>query len=521
MGSEIKILLIEDNRADARLIQEMLNENMELSSNETIFRLTSAETLSEGMKELVNEFNVILLDLSLPDSKGLQTFTKIHKKIPQIPIIVLSGLDDRKIAKQAVHDGAQDYLVKGHVDNHLLGRAIYYAMERKQAEIENADIQRQLFEAQKMEAIGILAGGVAHDFNNLMTAIQGFTDVLMMKTDESQPAYKALKQIRMAASNASDLTRQMLFFSRKQTMTFTNLNINRVIENLLKMLHRATGEDIDISLFLDPNAWMIHADRGTVEQVIMNLAINAKEAMPEGGRFTIKTKNETLDRNFCKQYAESRPGRYVRISIADTGIGMDKKIQEHIFEPFYSTKGLHRGGGLGLSVVYGIVQQHKGWLHVESTPSKGSVFHLYFPSVDAPDPQKVKETFEVRDYQGNGKKILLVEDAEGVREFASIALSENGYEVLIAATASEAIQIFHEQKEEIDLMISDVVLPDKSGVKLANELHSLKSDLPVLLSSGYSDEKLNWSSIKEKGFTFLQKPYAFSDLLRAVKNMTQ
>lgn len=521
MDSDIKILLIEDNQGDARLIQEMLLESMEMSSSETTFQLIAVETLAEGLKELENEFHVVLLDLSLPDSHGLQTFKKVYNKIPQIPVIVLSGLDDKNVAKQAVHDGAQDYLVKGHVDRHLLSRAIQYAIERKQAEIENADIQRQLFQAQKMEAIGILAGGVAHDFNNLMTAIQGFSDVLMMKTDESKPEYKALKQIRMAASSASDLTRQMLFFSRKQTMIFTNININRVIENLLKMLHRITGEDIDISLFLNPNISIIHADRGTVEQVIMNLAINAKEAMPDGGRLTIKTKNETLDRNFCKQFTEATPGKYIHITVADTGIGMDQKILEHIFEPFYSTKGRHRGGGLGLSVVYGIIQQHKGWLHVESKPSKGSVFHIYFPCIDAPDPDMVKETFEIEDYQGNGKKILLVEDSDGVREFASIALIENGYEVLTASTASEAVQIFHEQKNEIDLMISDVVLPDKSGIKLANELHVEKSDLPVLLSSGYSDEKINWTSIKKKTFSFLPKPYAFSDLLRTVKEMTQ
>ena len=367
MSSKIKLLLIEDNPADIRLIQEMLLEINDTDIDGNTFDTSTAETLSSGLEQSIkSEFDVIILDLSLPDSHGIDTFNKIHLQLLQKPIIILSGLDDTKLAIEAVHNGAQDYLVKGHVDSHLLVRAIRYAIARNKTEIEKNHIQTQLFQAHKMEAIGILAGGVAHDFNNLMTAIQGFSDVMIMKTDETNPSYRALKQIRNAASSAADLTRQMLFFSRKQHMEYVTLNINKVIENMLKILHRLTGEDIGISVVTDSNISMMKADRGTLEQVIMNLVFNAKDAMPEGGRITIKTGNQKLTEN--------------QLSVADTGIGMDEKTLQRIFEPFYSTKGPNKGTGLGLSVVYGIIKEHQGWIYAESNPDKGTIFHLYFPT---------------------------------------------------------------------------------------------------------------------------------------------
>jgi two-component system cell cycle sensor histidine kinase/response regulator CckA len=512
-------LLIEDNPRDARLIQEML-KNPNKSANKTIdIQLDIAGNLLDGLKKLDNNhYDVILLDLTLPDSQGLDTFETIHVNANQIPVIVLSGLDDKTVAIQAVHDGAQDYLVKGHVDEDLLIRAIGYAIERKRVEEEKNKIQTQLFQAQKLEAIGVLAGGIAHDFNNLMTTIQGFTDVILMKTDDSDPSFHALQQIRSSASSAADLTRQMLLFSRSQPMEFSSINLNKIIENLLKMLHRLIGEDITIGTSLDPDLQMIQADLGTIEQTLMNIVINAKEAMPEGGQITIKTKNIVLDKNSLRSMPEARAGRFIKLTVNDTGIGMSQEMLQHIFEPFYTTKGQANRTGLGLSVVYGIVKQHEGWINVFSSPGKGTTFDIYFPVLPIGKSETEKTSPSLDQLQGKNKRILLVEDSEGVREFAAMVLSENGYSVYSATTVEEALDVFKKENGEFDLVISDVVLPDKSGLKLAEELNTKNPGLPILLSSGYTDQKLQWPIIREKGFRFLQKPYAFIDLLKAVKD---
>jgi signal transduction histidine kinase len=511
-------LLIEDNPGDVRLIQEMLNGPNRNTEQTLNIDLDVTESLANGLEKLnVKTYNIILLDLTLPDSRGLETFKKIQGQAKNIPIIVLSGLDDKTIAIRAVHDGAQDYLVKGHVDDDLLVRAIGYAIERKSVEEEKEKIQAQLYQAQKMEAIGVLAGGIAHDFNNLMTAIQGFTDVLMMKTEESDPSMRALQQIRSSASSAADLTRQMLLFSRKQPMEFSPVQLNKTIENLLKMLHRLIGEDITVGTSLEPELWLTRADIGTLEQVLVNIVINAKEAMPEGGQITIKTANVILDTNSIRSIPEARAGRFIKLTVSDVGIGMDDEILQHIFEPFYTTKDLSKSTGLGLSVVYGIVKQHQGWINVASKPGKGTTFDIYFPAQPIKSTKKQNEEISLAELQGNSKKILLVEDAEGVREFAAMVLGENGYIVYSANTADEALDIFEKENGQFDLVISDVVLPDKSGLKLVEELIHIKPNIPILLSSGYTDQKLQWPVIREKGLRFLQKPYAYMDLLKATK----
>ncbi len=515
---QIKGLLIEDNPRDSRLIQEML-KNPQKSANETInIDLDIAGTLLDGLNKLNDKlYDVILLDLTLPDSQGLNTFEAVQEKANQIPVIVLSGLDDKTVAIQAVHDGAQDYLVKGHVDEDLLIRAIGYAIERKRVEEEKNKFQAQLFQVQKMEAIGVLAGGVAHDFNNLMTTIQGFTDVILMKTDDSDPSLRALQQIRSSASSAADLTRQMLLFSRSQPMEFSSIDLNKIIENLLTMLHRLIGEDITIGTSLDPDLWTIQADLGTIEQTLMNIVINAKEAMPEGGQITIKTKNIVLEKNSLRSMPEARAGRFIKLTVTDTGIGMNQEMIQHIFEPFYTTKGLAKRTGLGLSVVYGIVKQHDGWINVSSRPGKETTLDIYFPAQSIEKSETDKTSSSLADLQGRNKRILLVEDSEGVREFASMVLGENGYIVYSATTVEEALNVFKKEKGKFDLVISDVVLPDKSGIKLAQELNIQNPELPILLSSGYTDQKLQWPIIREKGFRLLQKPYAFIDLLKAAK----
>jgi len=389
--------------------------------------------------------------------------------------------------------------------------------ERKQADEEKEAIRAQLFQAQKMEAIGNLAGGVAHDFNNLMTAIQVNADVAMIKIDESHLLFRDLKEIRYAALRASSLIRQLLLFSRKHPMEFAFLNLNVTIENLLKMLHRLIGEDIEIQPDLMPKLWTVRADASNMEQVVMNLSLNARDAMPKGGVLTIRTENVQLKPETVKSIPESRAGKFVCISIGDVGSGMDPDTLQRIFEPFFTTKGPGKGTGLGLSVVYGIVKQHEGWIHVKSEIGKGSTFSIYLPAFSEDAEDKTEEKVRLEILTGRGQTILLVEDEEKVRESTLKALEKCGYRVVPARNVKEALQLFHQHEGRFDLVFSDVVLSDRTGIELAEELLASRPDMNILLSSGYTDQKSQWPIILEKGYRFLQKPYTLSDLLKAIR----
>ena len=388
--------------------------------------------------------------------------------------------------------------------------------ERKKIEAEKESIQEQLQQVQKMDAVGTLTGGVAHDFNNLLTAIQGCTDMALLKVDQNNTIYTDLREVQKAANRAADLTRQLLLFSRKHPSKFEPLDLNKVISDLLKMLHRLIGEDVGISTALERNLWTVRADPGTLEQVIMNLAVNARDAMPRGGKLSIRTSNVRLDESQCACMPESRSGTFVKLTFADTGKGMDEEVQTHIFEPFFTTKGPGKGTGLGLSVVYGIIKQHEGWIHVISTPGSGSSFEIYVPAVKEKVLKKSEEALSIDGIKGDGEHILLVEDAEGVREFALMALSGNGYEVHPVANVTEALALIDSGSQTIDLVFSDVVLPDQSGIDLIQRVKEIAPDSKVLLTSGYTDQKSQWPAIQEQGYPFLQKPYTLISLLNAV-----
>lgn len=388
--------------------------------------------------------------------------------------------------------------------------------KQMQAEKESEDIRAQLLQAQKMEAVGTLAGGIAHDFNNLLTTIQGYTDLSMMSIRETDPLYRNLQQIHRATLRASRLTNQLLLFSRKQPMEPISLNINEIIKNILALLDRVIGEDISIYTDLKPEIWKIWADAGNIEQVIMNLAMNSRDAMPRGGILSIKTENVTLTDQDCANIPNSHPGQFVCLNCADTGQGMSQEVLAHIFEPFFTTKELGKGTGLGLSVIYGIITQYEGWINVASKPDEGTRFEVYLPASFVKPSVEIKEEISPENFRGSGELILLVEDEEGIREFAAGLLQEYGYTVLKAENAGEALGIFKQKKEKPDLVFSDVVLPDKSGLALVEELLSQKTDLAILLSGGYTGDKSHWPTIQEKGYRFLKKPFSLLELLRSI-----
>ncbi|NDY41657.1 PAS domain S-box protein [Dissulfurirhabdus thermomarina] len=388
---------------------------------------------------------------------------------------------------------------------------------RKAAEDDRRRLQRQLIHAQKMEAVGQLAGGVAHDFNNILTALSGYTELALVKLPEDHPARRDVLEIRRGADRAAALTRQLLAFSRRQPLETRVIDVNDLIREMEKMLRRLIGEDVTLETDLAPDLDRVKADPGQVEQVVMNLAVNARDAMPEGGRLRIRTR-----RHFYRpgpgveEDRPATPGAYVCIEVADTGEGMDAETLQHVFEPFFSTKGPGRGTGLGLSVVYGIVRQHGGWIDVRSTLGRGSAFEVYLPAFTFEAGGGIPaHAADGETPAGRGECVLVVEDEDEVRALAAAVLSEAGYRVLAAGSAEEAAGILRREDGRVDLVFCDVVLPDRSGLQLAEDLAG--SGVRFLMCSGYSDHRSQWPVIRERGYRFLQKPYRVADLLREVR----
>ncbi|MBN1577098.1 MAG: response regulator [Chitinispirillaceae bacterium] len=390
---------------------------------------------------------------------------------------------------------------------------------RKRMEKEKESLQSQFLHAQKMEAVGTLAGGVAHDFNNLLTAISGYTDLAMVKTDESDPRYTYLNRVSNAVKSASGVIRQLLLFSRKQPVEeHVPFNLNETIENVLKMIGRIIGENVVIETDFEKELYTIKGDEGNIEQVLMNLSVNARDAMADGGKIFLKTENVTLDEKHCAKFSKARSGSFVCLSIKDTGAGMDKETLQRIFEPFFTTKEVGKGTGLGLSVVHGIVEQHKGWIDVFSKPGKGTTFKIYFQAAFVNIERKSEGTVSPAALKGNGQRILIVEDQEEVRDLAVQILRENGYSVFYASSAKEAKAAFGREQGKFDMVFSDVVLPDGNGVRLVDELLK-RGTFAVLFTSGYTDEKAGADMIKLKNHRFLHKPYTVMGLLLAVNEV--
>jgi len=391
-------------------------------------------------------------------------------------------------------------------------------LEQLEASLEELkQTQDQLLQAQKMEAVGRLAGGVAHDFNNLLTAIKGYAELLAGDPDTPESVREDVIQIRKAADQAAGLTRQLLAFSRRQPLQRRVIDLNKVVSEMDAMLRRLIGEDIELLSDLHDEI-RIKADPGQVEQVVINLVVNARDAMPEGGRLSVKTKAVILDEEACSSLPGARPGWFACISIEDTGAGIPRDVLDQIFEPFFSTKGPGKGTGLGLAVVYGIVRQHDGWINVYREPRHGTVFKIYLPAADGETEPESDGPGEGRELRGSNERILLVEDERTVREFATRALEQSGYTVVAAADAEEALRIFQKENGGFSLVFSDVVLPDKSGIRLVEELAAEWPGVRAMLTSGYTDQKSQWPTIEQKGYCFLQKPYSLPELLSAVRN---
>ena len=745
----IRVLLVEDNPGDARLLQESVAD----VGASGLINLVHVERLSDALERLSKQaFDVILLDLSLPDERGLATLTRTHAHAPGVPIVVLSGMDDEALAARAVRQGAQDYLVKGRADGHLVIRAMRYATERQRAIealerreehfrslIENAldlisilnpdgiiryvspsherilgyrpeeliganvlsfvhpedlaataesfrgqaatssmecrfrhkngtwrviesfgrnlahvpgvqgvvvnardvterkhvedalreanqtlravihtsplpiyttdldgrikswnraahrtfgwaewelldqplpqfpadpeealrmrwaqaerggteigletrcrrqdgslldvsiwsallrdgsgalkgivdvvaditerkRLEEQLHHSQRLEAIGRLAGGVAHDFNNLLMVISGYSQMLLEALPPDERAHTDLQQVIKAAERASDLTAQLLAFSRRQPVSPKILDLNSLVNDLQRMLQRVIGEDIRLTTTLDPHLRRIQADPGQLEQVVLNLAVNARDAMPNGGTLTIETANVHLDEAYARKHLSPNPGDYAVLAISDTGAGMDQEVQSHLFEPFFTTKEKGKGTGLGLSTSYGIIKQSGGEITVTSKLGSGTIFHIYLPVAERQTeaPPVRTETPALR----GTETILLVEDEEAVRTVLETILKKNGYVVLGCPSPQQALAVFEEHSGKIDLLVTDMVMPGMSGLELGEKMQSSSPGLQVLYVSGYSDS----IGVTRPG-AFLQKPFKAEALAAKVREV--
>ncbi len=378
-------------------------------------------------------------------------------------------------------------------------------------------LEKQVRTAQKMEAVGTLAGGIAHDFNNVLTVIIGFGEMLKLRVANDPKAVSDLDEILRGAERASVLTRQLLTFARRQVVEPVNLDLNEAMTDLVKLLRKVTREDIEIKTFPAECSVMIRADRGQVEQVVMNLCLNARDAMPEGGQLVIETGVTSLEEGYLKQYPYMKAGRYAVLSVSDTGVGMDEKTRERIFEPFFTTKGPDKGTGLGLAVVYGIVKQHNGFIHVYSEPGKGTTFRIYFPAVDALSDPIISAAHTVT--LGGNETIMLAEDDESVRHLTEQTLASYGYRVLIARDGEEAVEIFRRHGEEIAMVVLDVVMPKKGGKQAYDEMKKSLPGLKVLFLSGYSANAIHDDFVLHPGVPFLQKPFDLPSLARKVREV--
>jgi PAS domain S-box-containing protein len=479
----------------------------ESPSVERVFGYTVAEALGRKLGEFVHPDGLAKVREEMgrvckkPGMRGHLEFRLLHKdgQYVDVEAIVTNLLDDPNI--------------RGIVIN---SRNV---AERKQTEEALRESEVQLRQSQKMDAVGQLAGGVAHDFNNLLAVIIGYSDLLLARTPPAvnEEAQRRIEQIGKAGHRAAALTRQLLAFSRKQVLQPKLLDLNTVVADMDKMLNRLIGEHIEMLTILSPRLGIVKADPGQVEQVLLNLAVNARDAMPSGGKLTIETANVVLDRQSTQTHRAVEPGLYVMLAVSDVGVGMSEDVQSRIFEPFFTTKEKDKGTGLGLSTVYGIINQSGGTIWVDSEPGQGTTFKVYLPCVDqiADIDEAVPASV---DYRG-AETVLLVEDEDMVRQIASEMLLTNGYRVLQASHGNEALEVSRQHDGAIDLMVTDVVMPLMSGPELAQRLALTRPEMRVLFMSGYTDEAIIHHGVMQQRAAFLQKPFtaeAFGHKLREV-----
>jgi signal transduction histidine kinase len=486
-SNKIRILLVEDNQYDADLLLRELERG---GLESTTDHIQTSEQLLDRLRR--HSYDVVLSDYNLHGWTGMEVIETLRKERLQVPIIILSGSLGDEAAAGCIKSGAVDYILKDNLRR--LPLAVRQAVEHRR-------LEQQFQQAQKLETVALLAGGVAHDFNNLLGVIGGYSELVLGSLGDDDPNRKKVQSIKDAADCATAITQQLLAFSRKQPVHPEVLNLNSVVADLGKILPRLLGENVHIVLSPTPELWGVKADRTQIHQVIMNLTVNARDAMPNGGRLTITTAN-----------AELNTGNYVMLSVGDTGIGMDAETQSRIYEPFFTTKEKGKGTGLGLSTVYGIADQNGGHIRLHSELGKGSTFEIYLPRVE-PWQRTAQPKLAAEAGPGGSETILVVEDEQTLRVLICEFLAYKGYKMLEASKGADALELCQGRPGMIELLLTDVVMPDMPGPELADIITKLYPEIRVIYMSGYTDSAV---TTKENAM-FLQKPFALEELARKVR----
>ncbi len=512
---ELKILLLEDVDDDAEL------EQRELRKAGIHFVPHRVQTEKDFISALRNFGpDVILADYRLPDFDGLAALRIARETRPDIPFIFVTGAMGEELAIETFKKGATDYVLKDRLSKlgPAVNRVLKEARERSRAEEEKKKLEDQLRQAQKMEAVGQLAGGIAHDFNNVLTAIMGYGNLVQMKMKADDPLKQYVDQILEAAERAGNLTHGLLAFSREQVMNPKPVSLNEIVLGIGKLLSRLIGEDIELKTITNECDPFILADSSLIEQALMNLATNARDAMPDGGLLLMGTDLVKFDRRFIDAHGYGIPGTYAVLSVTDTGIGMDEETRKMIFEPFFTTKEPGKGTGLGLAMVYGIIKQHRGYVDVYSEPGKGTTFKLYLPTVVTEEGEG-KAVAAPSPLIGGTETILAAEDDPALRKLLEIILIEYGYNVIMAEDGEDAVRKFRENREKIAICIFDMIMPKKSGREAYEEVKMMQPDVRVLFVSGYTVDKISKERMLEEGFDFIIKPVSPRHLLIKVREM--
>jgi len=501
MKCPLHILHLEDDPNDATLIQSALKAG----------GITCTTTCVQNHGDFVaamerGNIDLIISDFSLPTFDGMSALKITRAKWPAIPFILVSGTMGEDMAVDSLKGGATDYLLKERLPR--LAPAVRRAMEEVDERVEHQNMEAKFIEAQKMEVIGQLAGGVAHDFNNILGVIIGYGDLITSELAPDSPLRRYTDEIRHASERAVGLTRQLLVFSRKQAVQPVVLDINDVVKDLEKMLRRLIDEHIEMKIVPGKQIGRIKADSGYIGQVLMNMVVNARDAMPNGGKLTIATGNVTLD-----------AGNYVMLNVSDTGTGMTEEVKARLFEAFFTTKPKGKGTGLGLATCHTIVQQCGGHIVVDSELGKGTSFKIYFPRVDQP-LVVAEKPIQFGPLPRGTETLLIVEDEPSVKDLARSILQAQGYEVLTASNGKEALNVARDHKgAPIRLVVTDVIMPVMGGKVMAEWLKSTDPDIKILFSSGYTDDAITHQGVLDTGVAFLPKPYTPATLARKVREM--
>ena len=512
MKSSLHILHLEDDPADASLVRSTLE------AEGIACAITCVQNQDDFLAVLEQGgIDLVLSDSSLPMFDGLSAIEILRAKWPVIPLILVSGMPGQEGAIAALKNGATDYVLKE--DLARLAPAVRRAMHEVGARAEHRRLEAQFIESQKMEVIGQLAGSVAHDFNNMLAVIMSYSDLITVQLAPDSPLQKFTEEIRHASERAAGLTRQLLVFSRKQAVQPVVLDLNDAVKDMDKMLRRLIDENIEMTIVHGNRLGRVRADPGYVGQVLMNLAVNARDAMPNGGRLTIETRNVRLDKDHVRAHPGATPGDHVLLSVSDTGIGLSDEVKARLFEAFFTTKPKGKGTGLGLATCHTIVQQSGGHIGVDSEIGKGTTFKIYFPRVDSPMDLAARTTPTAQLPRGT-ETLLVVEDEPSVRDLAGRVLESLGYKVLSASNGQDALQMAREhQGPPIGLVITDVIMPLMGGKVLAESLHRTYPDLKVLFISGYTDDAFAQHLTLEPEIAFLPKPYTPGILAHKVREL--